>query len=240
MDTAGATFFRRRLKAYLAHLYTATGIIWALFAANALIQGELAVACLWLMVAMAVDSTDGFFARLFEVQVVLPNLDGRKLDDIVDYLNYTFLPIIMIARADYLPQPTLVWAAIPLLTSLFAFCRAGVKEEQAGFFKGFPSYWNVIAVYTVVWLYNTDVLIIGWIVLTFSLLTVLPIRFVYPSHAPQWKGFFVGGAIIWLALICFMLVRHPDVPSWMIWISLVYPTSYLILSLSLDFRSRNR
>ena len=228
----------RRLKAYLAHLYTATGIIWATLAAFAMMRGELAVACLWLMVAMAVDSTDGFFARRFQVKTVVPNLDGRKLDDIVDYLNYTFLPILLIASAARLPEPTLLWAAIPLVSSLFAFCNKGAKEERAGFFLGFPSYWNVVGVYVVIWLNQTDPLIVGSIILGFSLLCLLPIRFVYPSHAPRWKGFFIGGAIAWLVLICFMLAQHPSVAPWMMWISLFYPAMYLVLSLYLDFKSK--
>jgi phosphatidylcholine synthase len=227
-----------RLKAYLVHLYTATGIIWAVMAAFAIVSGELAVACLWLMLAMAVDSTDGFFARRFHVKTVLPALDGRKLDDIVDYLNYTFLPILLISSAGRLPEPRLLWAAIPLVTSLFAFCNRRAKEEQAGFFLGFPSYWNVIGVYFVIWLSETDVLITGCIILAFSVLTVLPLRFVYPSHAPRWKRFFVGGAIAWMVLICFMLAHHPSVPSWMIWISLSYPAMYLVLSVYLDYESR--
>jgi len=228
----------RQLWAYLVHLYTATGIVFAILAALAIVRSDLAGACLWLMVAMAVDSTDGFLARRFRVKIVLPNLDGRRLDDIVDYLNYTFLPILLITSAGSLPEPKLLWAAIPLVTSLFAFCNIDAKEEQAGFFRGFPSYWNVIAVYVVIWLYETDVLVLGLIIMGFSLITVLPLRFVYPNHAPRWKGFFISGAIAWLLLIFFMLFLHPMVPVWLIWLSLSYPALYLTLSLYLDFRSR--
>jgi len=227
-----------RTKAWLVHFYTATGVIWAILAAFAIVKGDLTEGCMWLMLAMAVDSTDGYLARRFQVTSMVPSLDGRRLDDIVDYLNYTFLPILLIAETGSLPNPVLLWAAMPLLASLFAFCNRGAKEEKAGFFWGFPSYWNVIAVYVVLWLSDSNHLIIGSVILGFSLLTVLPLRFVYPSHAPRWKGLFVAGAIAWLILICFILVQHPAVPSWMIWISLSYPAMYLLLSLYLDFTSR--
>jgi len=226
-----------RWKAYLVHTYTATGILWAFLAVSDVLAGEFTRACLWLMVAMAVDSTDGFFARRFQVKSVLPRLDGRKLDDIVDYLNYTFLPVVIITSANRLPQPALVWATLPLFTSLFAFCNVGAKEEKAGFFLGFPSYWNVVGVYIILWLYETDVLLVGLIIVVFSVLTVLPLRFVYPSHAPRWKGFFVGGGTVWLILIGFMLIRYPAVPSWLVEVSLLYPALYILLSVYLDFTS---
>jgi len=227
-----------RAKAWLVHFYTATGAVWAILAAFAIVKGNLTESGLWLMLAMAVDSTDGYLARRFEVTKMVPNLDGRKLDDIVDYLNYTFLPILLIAETGSLPNPALFWAAVPLLASLFAFCNKGAKEEREGFFLGFPSYWNVIAVYVVLWLSESNRLIVGSVILGFSLLTVLPLRFVYPNHAPRWKALFVAGAIAWLILICFMLIQHPAIPSWMIWVSLSYPALYLLLSTYLDFASR--
>lgn len=229
---------RKRLKAYLAHAYTATGIIWAFLAASSLLRGEHAESCLWLMVAMAVDSTDGFLARHWQVKEVLPHIDGRKLDDIVDYLNYTFLPVVLIVETARFPEPLLLWAGLPLVTSLFAFCNKGIKEEKAGFFLGFPSYWNVVAVYVVLWLDDASPFTIATITLLFSLLTLIPLRFVYPSHAPRWAGFFVGGAAGWLALICLMLVLHPRSSPWLIQISLLYPALYLLLSTYLDFKSR--
>ena len=229
---------KEQIKAYLTHFYTASGVVLAVLVAKEIIAQDYPTACLWLMIAMAIDSTDGYLARRYRVREVLPSIDGRKLDDIVDYLNYTFLPIILIAEAGRLPEPVLLWASVPLVTSLFAFCNRGIKTEEAGFFVGFPSYWNVVAVYVVLWLHDSDVLLIGLIVLAFSILTVLPLRFIYPSHAPRWKQQIAGGAIVWLVTICFMLLRHPEVPTWLIYASLTYPALYILLSLYLDLESR--
>ena len=44
-----------------------------------------------MLVALAVDSTDGSLARRYRVEQLIPQIDGRKMDDIVDYLNYTLL-----------------------------------------------------------------------------------------------------------------------------------------------------
>jgi phosphatidylcholine synthase len=192
-------------------------------------------------VAVLIDATDGTFARKFRVKEVVPHIDGRKLDDIVDYVNYTFLPLLMIGSADWLPSPSWLWATVPLVASVFAFVHTGAKEESNGFFLGFPSYWNVFAFYTAVWFFpefgRGTVLAIA---LLLSGLSVLPLRFVYPNQAPQWRKLFVGGAIAWTATIAAILWYYPQqpIPAVLLWISAVYPAFYVIGSLYLDWRLR--
>ena len=59
----------------------------------------------FLLMALAtiVDSTDGTLARRVRIKEVVPGFDGRRLDDIIDFLNYTFLPMLLIWRAELLP-----------------------------------------------------------------------------------------------------------------------------------------
>jgi phosphatidylcholine synthase len=75
-------------------------------------------------------------------------------------------------------------------------------------------------------------------VLLFSIMTVLPLRFVYPSRARRWRAFFIGGALLWAGSVFWMLWLHPATPEGLVWISLVYPALYLGLSIYLDFSSR--
>src|SRR5699024_10216730 len=113
--------------------------------------GEV-VTVLWLfLVAMLIDGTDGFLARLVRVKEVLPGFDGALLDNIVDYLTYAFAPMVLLWSAGLLPDGWLggVVAAVPLLASCVQFSRADAKTEDH-FFLGFPSYWNVAAFYLVV------------------------------------------------------------------------------------------
>ena len=56
-----------------------------------------------MLVATLVDATDGTLARRIGVKKVLPEFDGRKLDDLTDFLTYTFLPLLLIWRAELLP-----------------------------------------------------------------------------------------------------------------------------------------
>jgi phosphatidylcholine synthase len=68
---------------------------------------------------------------------------------------------------------------------------------------------------------------------------VLPIRFIYPNLAPRpWKMPVMLGALLWTALLAWMIWRYPRASAGLMWISLVYPVFYVILSAWLDARSR--
>ena len=96
--------------------------------------------------ATIVDSTDGTLARKVRIKEVVPSFDGRRLDDIVDFLNYTFLPLLLIWRAGILPAGYEAWLFLPLLASVYGFCQVQAKTDD-GYFLGFPSLWNLVALY---------------------------------------------------------------------------------------------
>jgi phosphatidylcholine synthase len=229
----------QRAAAHAVHLYTASGVALAFLAA-----AELCAAAprpvrvlLLLMGAVLVDATDGPLARRFHVKRWAPAIDGRTIDDIVDYLTWTFLPLLLVWRMGWLPEPALLWVVPALVASLFGFANTGAKDEEAGFFRGFPSYWNAVAFYAGFcppWV-NAVML------LFFAALTVAPVRFLYPNLAPRrWKLVLMAGAAAWLALFFAMLPDYPRPPAWMIWLSLVYPAFYVVLSLRLDPVRRRR
>jgi phosphatidylcholine synthase len=231
---------RQKLLAYAVHAYTATGLLCGALIAAEIVAENYRDAFLWMIVAVLIDATDGPFARKFRVKEVVPHIDGRKLDDIVDYLNYTFLPLLMIGRAGWLPSPSWFWTSIPLVASVFAFVHTGAKEEVNGFFLGFPSYWNVFAFYTAVWFSRFGTGIVLAIALALSGLSFLPVRFVYPNKAPRWRRFFIVGGLAWLAVLSAILWYYPDqpVPRILLWLSAVYPLLYVTASVYLDRRLR--
>jgi phosphatidylcholine synthase len=72
-----------------------------------------------------------------------------------------------------------------------------------------------------------------------SALTVLPVRFIYPNLAPPpWRVPLLAGGLLWIVMLAAMLPSYPDPPRPLFWTSLVYPVSYLLLSLVLDARTR--
>jgi phosphatidylcholine synthase len=175
-----------RLVHFLAwgvHLYTALGLVLAALIAVLLVQGGIAAfrwSFLLMVVATLIDATDGTLARKVGVKKVLPNFDGRKLDDITDFLTYTFLPLLLIWRAELLPAGTEGWLVLPLLASAYGFCQVSAKTDD-GFFLGFPSLWNVVALYLYV-LHLPGWLSLG-IVIVLGLMTFVPSLYLYPVAA---------------------------------------------------------
>ena len=84
-------------------------------------------------------------ARKVRIKEVVPGFDGRRLDDIVDFLNYTFLPLLLIWRG-HPARRAGGWLFLPLLASVYGFCQVQAKTDD-GYFLGFPSLWNLVALY---------------------------------------------------------------------------------------------
>jgi len=222
-----------RLAAYLAHLFTASGAIVALATAMAICRGDVRTALAWMILAVGIDAVDGPIARWIDVRAACKEIDGRTIDDLVDYLNYTFLPVLLIIRANWLPDPVWLWASAPLLTSLLGFSHTSAKDESAGFFRGFPSYWNIVSLYLAIWFGGLGQWGTLAVVLALSLLTVIPVRFVYPNRAPRWRSLFLIGSVAWAVVLVLMVVNYPRPPSSMVAVSLVYPAFYVGASVHL-------
>jgi phosphatidylcholine synthase len=190
-----------------------------------------------LAAAVLIDATDGPLARRWEVKRWLPGIDGRTIDDLVDYLTYTFVPLLLVWRMGWLPEPALAWVGPALIASLFGFANTGAKDEGGGFFLGFPSYWNVVAFYAGLAHRHYGPWVNGIALLFLALLTVLPVRFLYPNLAPSpWRLPLTVGALIWLAVMLAMVPSYPNAPLWLAWGSLLYPLFYVWLSLRLSGR----
>jgi phosphatidylcholine synthase len=237
--------FGQSARAYFVHVYTASGLVFAFLAAAEICsRGEdprPAWVFLWLTLAVLVDATDGPLARLWHVTTRAPRFDGRKIDDIVDYLTFTFIPLLLVWRMEWLPSAAEFLIPAALIASVLGFSNTLAKQEDEGFFLGFPSYWNIYAFFVGLWseLYGGTGQLVSAILLgLLTMLTVAPVRFVYPNLAsPPWKVPMLAGGGVWLVILWAMLPIYPDeVPGWLHWLSLVYPVFYIIVSIYLDVR----
>ena len=113
------------------------------------------------------------------IKEVVPGFDGRRLDDIIDFLNYTFLRFCLIWRAELLPAGRRPGCIFPLMASIYGFCQVQAKTDD-GYFLGFPSLWNVVAFYLYV------LPLSPWtrlaIVVVLAVLTFVPSKYLYPSQ----------------------------------------------------------
>ncbi|MEW6635269.1 MAG: CDP-alcohol phosphatidyltransferase family protein [Actinomycetota bacterium] len=225
-----------RLKAALVHLYTASGAVLALLILVAAIEGD-AVRALWLMfAALLIDSTDGLLARRFRVKEALPFFDGALLDNIVDYMTYAFAPMVLLWSGGYLPEGItgLILAAIPLLASSYQFCRVDAKTDDH-FFLGFPSYFNVLAFYAIV--FDVGPVALSAALVLCSLLVFVPIRYVYPTRTVAFRKTSLLLTTLWLASYALILLQMPEPDPLILGFSILYLFYYFGLSLHLHARS---
>src|ERR687897_2442847 len=224
-----------RTKAVAVHLYTASGAVLALLILIAAFQGE-AVKALWLMLAaLLIDSTDGLLARRLRVSEALPFFDGAMLDNIVDYMTYVFAPMILLWSGGYLPSGNIgvVLAALPLLASSYQFCRVDAKTDDH-FFLGFPSYFNVLAFYAIVFEPGPGLLAVVLVVC--SLLVFVPIRYVYPTCTIAFRKLSLTLTALWLVSYAVILVGMPEPDPMILGFSILYLCYYFGLSLYLSAR----
>jgi phosphatidylcholine synthase len=229
--------------AYAVHAYTASGAAMAFLATAEICRDtpDPRWVFAWLLVAVAIDATDGPLARRFQVKRRLPRIAGRTIDDLVDYLTFTFVPLLLVWRMDWLPPPAGLWTAAAMMASLFGFAATDAKQEEEGFFRGFPSYWNIYAFYAGILSTRLGTPPSGLLIVVLTVLTVAPVRFVYPNLAPRpWRWPVLAGAGIWAAMLLAMLPSYPKSPAWLVWLSLVYPALYVALSVYLDARHKCR
>ena len=223
-------------SAWLVHLYTASSAVFAFLALTRIFYDRYPDAFFWLFLAVFVDATDGVLARRARVAERLPWFNGSKLDDIVDYLTYVFVPAFFIWHALLVPD---IWAipiaALMLLSSAYGFNREDAKTTDH-FFTGFPSYWNVVAFYLYVaqWppALNAAILLIC------VALVFVPIGYVYPSRTPVLQVPTLVLGAVWGVLMIAMLFQAPDVSRAIFLLSFVFPLYYVVLSLVLHARRR--
>jgi phosphatidylcholine synthase len=229
----------QRAGAAAVHLYTASGAVLALLIVLAAVRGDEAQA-LWLgLVALIVDGTDGMLARRMRVKEHIPWFDGARLDDIVDYLTYVFAPVLLLWTGGYLPGGTfgIVLATLPLVASTYQFCRVDAKtDERYFFFLGFPSYWNVVAFYVIV--LGLGPAVVGAMLLTFSVLVFVPVRYVYPSRTVELRPLTLALTGVWLVVYAAILAQLPDPSPVLLTLSVLYLVYYAGLSLHLTAQQR--
>jgi len=121
------------------HVFTALGAVCGLMAALAAFDGAWERMFIWLGVALVIDAIDGTFARLFQVEQRLPRFSGERLDLVVDYVTYVFVPVPALLQAKYLTGTGgLIIGALILLSSLYHFSDLASKGDDYSF-VGFPA-----------------------------------------------------------------------------------------------------
>ena len=173
------------IKAYLVHLLTGTGILMSFFSIISILNDDKLLTFVFLIIALFIDVIDGNLARKFNVKKFCPNVDGVMLDSIVDYINYVFIPCIIIYKFNYVPEQFVIVLPIVILSiSLFSFSYLKIMTENY-LYVGFPSIWNVIIIYLSILDLNVWNNLIILVILI--ILKVIPIKVIHPMRYKNHK-----------------------------------------------------
>ena len=221
--------FSQKTLAWGVHLFTASGAAWGLLAVVAIQNHEWKAAMLWMVMAIIVDGVHGWLARWAKVKTYAPEIDGALLDNILDYFNYVLVPGLFLYEAELFPTSfALAGIILIALTSAFQFTQTDAKTNDH-YFKGFPSYWNVMAIYMLILRLNPWLNLA--IVLFLNILVFVPIKYVYPSRTTRRQNLTLILTFIWAALGIISLFQYPRIQPWFIWSSILYISYYTALSL---------
>ena len=218
-----------QLRAFLVHLFTASGLIPMMLSVDAIWNDDAPLALIWLGVAMLIDGLDGPLARRFAVSQHLPQIDGAILDHVIDFTGYCFLPALMVYHFELVPEGWAIAAtSFMLMTALYTFANKHAKTDEYDF-RGFPALWNVAVFYMIVfesasWLNLSAIVFLG-------LMTFAPLRFVHPLRVAALRRVTVPLLVVWAVLVFSYLGMGRDaIPSEMnilFWLLSFY---FLILS----------
>lgn len=217
--------------AYGVHILTALGAGLGLWAIILTYDGFYQEAVWVLAVAAIIDSIDGALARITQTKVHAPKIDGALMDNIVDFVTWTIAPLLWIYATMGLPVWVLLICAV---ASIFGFSNTKAKTED-NFFLGFPSYWNIVVFY--IFLLELPIAFASAILLVFSLVTFLPVKFVYPTRTDFLRPLtLILGTLFALQLIALLYYFDESAP-WLIYTSFIFPFYYFGLSFYMNVKS---
>lgn len=186
-----------RISAWSVHLFTASGVIIALLAIDALIKNDARMVLLWLGAALIIDGLDGPLARKVNVTLYAPRFDGAILDLVIDYLTYAVIPALMVYHFGLVPPGWEIPAAsFIMITSLYCFGNRDMKTDD-NYFQGFPATWNLVVLFF--FLLGSSLITNLVAITALGLLTFMPLKFVHPIRVVRWRVLTVTFTACWTA-----------------------------------------
>jgi phosphatidylcholine synthase len=209
--------------AWAVHAFTTCGIVAGFLALVSVLKGDAVQAFLWLGIALFVDGIDGTLARKARVIEYTPNVDGRTLDNVIDFFNYVAVPALMVYWFDMVPDAwglNIIAAATIMAVSCYTFANTGMKSDDY-YFVGFPALWNVVVLYFYIldshWIVNLVV------IAALSVLTFIPVKFVHPLRVTDWREITIPMTVLWAAMSLTLILSARDHAAWgrVEWIELI-------------------
>lgn len=227
------------LCAWGVHFYTALGAVLGLLSIYYTSGHHYRAAFIAMAIATWIDSTDGVLARTLRVRERIPQFDGALLDNVVDYLTYVAAPVFLMVTAAMLPRGPagLALAGFVMLASAYGFCQADAKTADH-YFRGFPSYWNLVAFYLfcLAWSPLVNSAVVGFL----AIMVFIPVKYIYPSRTTPLRVVTLSFGAVWAIVTTAMLPMLPRYNPTLLYISLSFIAYYFVVSLILNTRAAIR
>ena len=186
------------------HLFTISGVLLSLLALVASIEQNLELVFFYLALALFVDGVDGSLARMVDVKRHTPHINGDNLDNIIDYLNYVFVPAFVIYWLDFVPAGSEVISAfIILAVSCYTFANSNIKTPDF-YFSGFPALWNIVILYF--YILDTDPFLNFFTICLLAIFTFIPIKYLHPFRVKRFR--FVSLSVLGIWMITTVLILY--------------------------------
>lgn len=215
-----------RTRAFAVHVFTATGAAFALLALVLATGGHWAAMFLCLGLALIVDGLDGPLARLFDVAEKLPRWSGERLDLVVDFATYVFVPAYAIAGSGLLPHALALVAGVVICISGALYFADREMKTDDHCFRGFPAVWNVAAFY--LYLLEPPPWLAALAVFVLAGMSFVPLRFVHPLRVERLRGLNLVLLGLW-ALLALVAVGADLRPGFYVTIALSLIALYFLL-----------
>jgi len=194
---------------YALHVMTASGAVAGLLALQAIIDGHVRAALLWLIVCQVLDGLDGPIARRIDVIIHANRVDGNILDLVVDYVTCVVVPVAFMVSMKLLPAEfeTLIAAAIILFSALW-FARTDI-ETRDHWFNGFPAVWNLVVPTFIIFDSSQKQVAIISLLLCISQLTML--KFPHLVRVQALRSITLPFAILYLGVLTVLSMQYSDI-----------------------------
>lgn len=227
--------------AYSVHLFTASGLIFALLAMWSISIGNTKMYFVYLTITVFIDALDGTLARKFEVKKYTPNIDGALLDNMIDYITFVFLPAYFVFASGIVENPyAIIAGSLILIGSSYQFIQSNAKvDAEDHFFTGFPSYWNMLVLYLFWWQTGN---ITNFVIIVFlTLMIFVPIKYIYPSRTKAFMKFTASLMLVYSVSIFYeVLFRFENPHTWFMYFSAFVFIYYTLASFYLNFRPKHK
>jgi len=209
----------KRGIAWAVHAFTTCGIVLGFLAVVAVLKHDAVAAFMWLGLALFVDGIDGTLARKARVLEYTPNVDGRTLDNVIDFFTYVAVPALMVYWFNMVPLPwllptetwSLIAAAAIMAVSCYTFANTGMKSDDY-YFVGFPAIWNVVVLYFFV--LGSGPVANAITIVLLSILTFIPVKFVHPLRVTDWREVTILMTVLWAAMSLALVLSAKDRSEW--------------------------